>query len=288
VNGNAIGFNQQFAYAVVRSFGYKPKTVAIQYDTGLTDQRGYIKIFGETWERLGVKVASTDVVNLTDADCTSTVQKWRSLNVDWVQFMGLGYLLCLPAMQRAGWKPNVGIDAWASSVAGLADLTGPGIEGVVTAWEGDRPTDGKPRQLKQVHKDITRGFAKYHPSLNKLSALDSPPVRSMWVTLTVIEQWLGGAGSDLSPAAFIKFAQGRTNYDVGIDPPIQSWNPNCKKGTDALAFGRWHWDAEKQTASREPETGYIGPAYTPEIAEWSKNYGGDCYVTKASDAGLRL
>lgn len=103
-----------------------------------------------------------------------------------------------------------------------------------------------------MHKDITRGFTKYHPSLNNVGSIDSPPVRSIWVTLTVIEQWLEQAGSDLSPAAFIKFAQGRKNYDVGIDPPIQSWDPNCKKGTDALAFGRWHWDASKQTAHQGP------------------------------------
>lgn len=287
INGNAISFNQQFAYAVMKVFKYTPKTVAIQYDTKLTDQRGFIDIFKETWERLGVKVVSTDAVDFTDADCTSVVQKWQSLDVDWVQFMGIGYLLCLPAIGRSGWRPNVGMDAWGSSLAGLASMSGPAVDGVVTAWEGDRPWDGAPRKQTQVHKDLMYAVTKYRPSLNKPENLDSPVVRQIWVTMTLLNDWLNQEKSDFTQASFIRWMQTRKNYDAGIDPPIQSWAPDCKKGTDALAFGRYRWDAEKRAAVRDPETGYLGPATVPEIASWAKNYGGDCYLTKASDAALR-
>jgi len=287
INGNAISFNQQFAYAVMRVFKYQPKTIAIQYDTKLTDQRGFVDIFRETWERLGVEVKTMDAVDFTDADCTSAVQKWRSLDVDWVQFMGIGYLLCLPAIGRSGWRPKVGIDAWGSSLGGLAAMSGPAVEGVVTAWEGDRPWDGAPRQQTQAHKDLMYAVTKYRPSLNKPNDLDSPVVRQIWVTMTLLNDWLSQEKADFTQESFIAWMQTRKDYDAGIDPPIRSWAPNCKKGTDALAFGRWHWDAEKRTAVRNPETGYLGPATVPEIAGWAKNYGGDCYLTKASDAALR-
>lgn len=287
INGNAISFNQQFAYAVMKVFNYKPKTVAIQYDTKLTDERGYLQIFKDTWERLGVKVVSTDAVDFTDADCSAAVQKWRSLDVDWIQFMGIGYLLCLPAVGRSGWRPKVGMDAWGSSLAGLATMSGPAVEGVVTAWEGDRPWDGAPRKQTQAHKDLMYAITKYRPSLNKPDSLDSPVVRQIWVTMTLLNDWLNQEKSDYTQANFIKWMQARKNYDAGVDPPIQSWAPNCKKGTDALAFGRWHWDAQKRVAVRNPETGYLGPSTVPEIASWAANYGGDCYLTKASDAGLR-
>ncbi len=278
INGNFIHFNQEFVYAIMKIFKYKPKTVAIQYDTFLDPATDYVGDFKKTWKDHGVKVVSTDVVNLTD-NCATKIQKWRSLNVDWVQFMGLGYIPCLPAMGAIGWKPKVGMDAWATSVGGLASMMGATVDGLVTAWEGNRLTDGEPDGMTPEIKELQEAIKQYAPKLNTVDHLDSPVVRSVWVMLGMIRDWAEQKGrTDFSPASLVKWTQGLKNYKSGIDPPILNLSPSCKQGTGSLALGRWKYDDKTKLATRDPETKFIGPHNTPFIFKQQKK--DPCYVAK--------
>ena len=276
--GNYINFNQDFVYGIMKVFKYKPKTVAIQYDTTLLPAGQYVGDFKKTWKDYGVKVVTTDVVNFTD-DCTTKVQKWRSLDVDWVQFMGIGYISCLPAMARIGWKPKIGMDGWGTSLGGLATMMGPVVDGMVTAWEGNRLTDGKPEGMNPQIKEARAAIAKYSPELNTIDHLDSAIVRSTWVAMSMVRAWAQEKGrTDFSPATLVKWLQGRKNYKSGVIPTILSLASGCKQGTGSQSLGRWRWDKVKKVATRDPETKFIGPHNTPFIFKQQKK--DPCYVSK--------
>ncbi|HEX4978479.1 MAG TPA: ABC transporter substrate-binding protein [Acidimicrobiales bacterium] len=273
--GNAVSWHQESTFALTNHLGVKPKRVAVLYDTTLFDERGYLPYFKEVWEAVGAEVVSMDPVNMTDADCSSVAQKVRSLNIDYWDFQGLGWLLCASAMDRLGWKPPMGMGGWTTSVAGVGAIVGPILTGMLSGNQADQPT-GAPRQKSAAHDEYVAAIAKYHPNLNNFGDLESPATTGYWVGTKIFVDGITAIAPTITRDELIKWMHGLKDYDVGIQPPIKSLAPDCKMGSGVSWWARWGWNAEKKEGVRAPESPYVS-------SPWADKYGGPCYVTKIAD-----
>lgn len=274
--GNALTFNQEAAFALVNHADVRPERVAILYDTTIFDARGYVPFFEETWERVGAEVVSVDAFNLSDGDCTSLATKMRGLNVQYWDFEGLGWLLCMSAMERIGWRPPLGMGGWPTALPEFGTIVGPDIEGVWTPSTSDK-RNGAPRKQTKAHAQYVDIMERFHPSMATPAHLESPNQVAMWSGGRLVVDALNAIAPTFTREAFVDWIQGVRDFDVGIHPPIKSFAPDCKTGAGGTWWAHYEWDDQKEEAVKSPETPYVsGP--------WADQYGGRCFVTKIADA----
>lgn len=277
--GNALLWTHQTVTAIKQLGILKPgMKVGIMYDTEFLDVRPYVPYIKAAWEKAGANVVTTDIFRLSDVDCSSLVLKVRELDIDWWDFHSLGWVLCASAAQRQGFKPKVGWGGWPSSIAGLASQVGPGVDGILSLGTADNPLTGAPRfkEPHPAHKEYVAAIKKYHPDLATELHLESPPQTAFWVAAKLFVAALEAQGRTVTKAGIVEFLTKVKNFDTGISPPILAMSPDCKLGSELSWFARWHWDAEKKTIFRAPETDYLTSPYKEE-------YGGRCFLTKISD-----
>ncbi|MGH2725575.1 MAG: ABC transporter substrate-binding protein [Actinomycetota bacterium] len=273
--GNALTFQQEGAYALVNHAGKRPKRVAVLYDTQTFDLRGYLDYFRQTWSFLGAEVVSMDPLNLSDGDCTSLASKVRRLEIDYWDFNGLGWLHCMTAMERLGWRPPMGVGGWVTALAEFGNIVGPSIANVWGPSTGDL-LDGSPRTKTAAHSEYRRAIATYAPAINNDTNMQSPQTIGMWVGAKLIVDGLIAIAPTFTRRSFVDWMHGIKNFDVGIQPPIKSFAANCKRGSGGTWWAHWKWDSTKKEAFRSPETPYLG-------GFWADRYGGVCFVTKVAD-----
>lgn len=273
--GNALTFQQEGAYSLVNHANMRPQRVAILYDTETFDVRGYLDHFRATWERVGAQVVTTDPLNLSDGDCTSLALKVQSLDVDFWDFQGLGWVHCIPAMERIGWRPPMGMGGWVTALPAFGNIVGPNIAGVWTPSTADL-LDGAPREFTAAHQEYQDLMAQFAPSLATREHLESPGTVANFVGAKLIVDGLRAIAPAYTRERLVQWLHALEDYDVGIQPPIAGLAPDCKRGAGGTWWAHWQWDDEAEEAFRRPETPYVNGPWTDEM-------GGPCYITRIAD-----
>lgn len=277
--GNALLWTQETVAGMKEVGVFKPgMRVGILYDTQFLDTSRYVPLMKEAWEIEGAKVVSTDAFNFSDGDCTSLVLKMREAQIDWWDFQGLGWVLCAAAAQRQGYRPKIGWGSWATSVGGLTQQVGPWVEGMWGGSQGDKPYTGAPRfsEPQAAHKEYVDAIKAYHPDIATEPHLESPVTIGYWSGAKLLVEALRAQGKRVTMKGIGEYLGKVKDFDTGITPPILSMAPTCKTGSELVWVGRWHWDAKKNTAYREPESDFLS---SPQ----KDRYGGKCFLTKISD-----
>jgi ABC-type branched-subunit amino acid transport system substrate-binding protein len=276
LQANVLTWNQQFAEAVTQHMNIKPKRVGIIYDTTLFDERPYLPFFRDTWKEFGAEVVAMEPMNLSDGDCTSVALKMQSANIDLWNFETLAWPLCISAMDRIGWKPPMGMGGWPASAAGVGNIVGPSVAGIIAMNVADQP-DGSPRKKTAAHDDYVRTVAKYYPKMNRQGSLESSATLGYYTGMRLFTEGLKSVAPNFTRAAVVSWLQGVKNFDLQIQPPVKSLAPTCKQGTGETWWAPWQWDKSKNEAFRKPATPYVG------TSRFAAKYGGECFVTRIAD-----
>ncbi len=276
LQANVLTWNQQLAEAVTQHMNIKPKRIGIIYDTALFDERPYLPYFKESWAEFGAEVVALEPMNLSDGDCTSIALKMRSAEVDFWNFETLAWPLCITAMDRIGWKPPLGMGGWPASAAGVGNIVGPSVAGIIAMNIADQP-DGSPRVKNAAHDEYAKTVAKYYPKMNNQGALESSATLGYYTGMRLFADALKAIGPNFTRQALLSWLNGVKNYDLGIQPVIKGLAANCKQGTGETWWAPWQWDKGKNEAFRKPATPYVG------TGRWAAKYGGPCFVTQIAD-----
>ena len=275
--GNALLWTQEVIVGLKQKGVFKPgMRVGMLYDTQILDVTPYVPFLKQSWENAGAKVVSTDPFNFSDGDCTSLVLKMRQMQIDYWDFQGLGWVLCASAAARQGYRPPLGWGNWPTSVAGLATQVGPWIDGMWGGSQGDRP-DGKPRTKTPAIDEYTSSINRYHPKIATTGHFESPATLGYYAGAKLLVAALKAQGKTITKAGVNNWIAKTENFDPGITPPVLSMAPNCKTGSEVVWIGRWRWNAQKEEAERQPETGYF-------TSDQKEKFGGKCFLTKLSDS----
>ncbi len=279
--GNALAWTIDQVDALKQLHLFKPgMRVAILYDSQVIDVSPYVPDFVKAWQAAGANVVSTDSYTITSGDCTPLILKMRALHIDYWDFDSAGWPLCVSAAQRLGYRPTIGWGSWATSVAGLATLAGPWVDGVWGGNEANQP-DGQPGgngTTLAAETQYVNAIKQYVPALNDVADLESPSTTGYWSGAAMLVAAIEAQGRNVTWSGVNRWMAQLHNFPTGIMPPIQSMAPKCKQGQPAVWFGQWHWDAQTKSAVRSPATGWVYPADTGVFA---KN--ASCWLTETSD-----
>jgi hypothetical protein len=215
-------------------------------------------------------------MNLSDGDCTSVALKMQSADIDLWNFETLAWPLCISAMDRIGWKPPMGMGGWPASAAGVGNIVGPSVAGIIAMNIADQP-DGSPRTKTAAHDEYVRTVAKYYPKMNNQGALESSATLGYYTGMRLFADGLKAVAPNFTRASVVNWLSGVKNYDLQIQPPVKSLAPTCKQGTGETWWAPWQWDKAKGEAFRKPATPYVGSA------RFAAKYGGECFVTRIAD-----
>ena len=274
--GNLLVWNHQSWGAALQAMGIPiPKRVAILYDNYLFDSKPYLDYLKDTWERLGSEVVSMDALSIKDGDCTNVALKMRQLDVDFWAFDGSGFILCVPAAQRIGWKPSGGWGGWPVSHTDFLTPLGDYADGMIRAGTGDR-ADGKPGWNGDlgVYPELAEfqdAMKRFRPRHANSATYDSPSV-NYWAGVRLIREAVRNC-DDGSKECLLRYIHGLRNWTGGgITPPVLSCAPDCKTGSYKTFWGRWN----ARDKVFEPATGYLADPFFDE-------FGGACGITKLAD-----
>lgn len=251
----------------------KGMRVGMLYDTQIIDVRPYLDSARDAWKMVGAEVVAAEPFNFADGDCTALVVKMRDLNIDWWDFEGLGWSLCVSAAQRQNYKPKVGWGNWPTNIGYLAKNAGPRVDGVWFMAPADE-NGGYPRQQTNEHRRFRDVLQRYHPKLVDPIHLNSVVTQTYWIAGKVIDAAFRAISDHPTQEGVVGFLQGIKNFDTGIAPPIESWAPNCKVGVNTIWIGEWKW--VNGGPQREPHSGYLSNPFARE------KYG-PCFVTALAD-----
>ena len=279
--GNALAWTLDSIAGLKQQHLFKPgMRVAILYDSQVIDVSPYVPDFVKAWQAAGANVVSTDSYTITSGDCTPLILKMRALHIDYWDFDSAGWPLCVSAAQRLGYRPTIGWGSWATSVAGLATLAGPWVDGVWGGNEANQP-DGQPGgngTTLAAETQYVNAIKQYAPALNDEADLESPATTGYWSGAAMLVAAIEAQGRNVTWSGVNRWMAQLHNFPTGIMPPIQSMAPKCKQGQPAVWLGQWHWDAQTQSATRTPTTGWVYPADTGVFA---KN--ASCWLTETSN-----
>ena len=247
--------------------------VGMLYDTQIIDTRPYLDSARDAWGIVGAEVVAAEPFNFADGDCTALVVKMRDLNIDWWDFEGLGWSLCVSAAQRQQYEPKVGWGNWPTNIGYLAQYAGPRVDGVWFMAPADE-NSGYPRERTAEHQRYFDVLKRYHPRLTEPVHLDSVVTQTYWIAGRVIEAAMNAIKDNPTQEGIIAFLQGIKNFDTGIAPPIESWAPDCKVGVNTIWIGQWRW--VDGAPVREPKSRYLSNPFATE------RYG-RCFVTALAD-----
>lgn len=247
--------------------------VGVLYHTKLLDTSPYLANTKDAWEAIGAQVVTTDALEFDDGDCTPLVNKYKNLGIDWWDFQGFTWIFCASAAQRLGYKPNVGWGNWPTNISALVDMAGPYANGVWLMSPADK-LDGSPRSKTQAHVDYVEQMQRFKPRAASPAVLTSAVTQTYWMAGIVIEQALREMGDVVNTEKLNAYFQGLRNFDVGIAPPIKSWDPKCKVGVDTVWIGQWRTGGDFNDT--EKKSGYIDNPVARERF-------GECYVTGIAD-----
>ena len=180
------------------------------------------------------------------------------------------------AAQRLGYRPTIGWGNWPTNIGALAKQAGPWVDGVWFMAPADEP-DGRPRQKTAAHEEYVREITRYHPKLGDPVHINSVVTQTYWIVGKVLTAGLTALGRDITKDKLNQWLQGVRNFDTGIAPPLETWDPKCKVGVNTIWIGQWTWNDEYPV--RKGRTGYL----SNPVAE--QKYG-KCFVTALADKSV--
>jgi ABC-type branched-subunit amino acid transport system substrate-binding protein len=250
--GSAYQFTGAFIDGLLKAGAVKPgMKIGLLYDTTIFNLAPIAKDLAAQWEKAGMKVVSLDPFNLSDGDCTSLLLKVRQAGIDYWDFQGFGWTLCVAAAQRQGWKPPAGWGGWTTSSAYIPELAGQSADGV---WFGG--THSWSPEYEQAMK-------RFHPEQAKVEAdLGAPPAVGIWVLLEVLKQAVEKYGPGVTREQVLSYYRGLKELDwFGTKGPI-SFDPACKDGTvpgpqSGFQMGQWIYNAGTKRFDRKFTEKYI-------------------------------
>lgn len=228
-----------------------PKIVGVQYLAVYSTWNSFIKNY---WKKDG----ATKVIMVPDggptADCSSIVTKFKAAGVQYWDMQGLESSQCILAEQRLGWKPPLGEGGALVSQLGQALLIGKPMIGIVAGSPNTLST-GAPIYSKPTPVDLTfqANIKKYAPKWDSYAYLNGTTTIIGYglamLSTDVLGKTLAGDHS-LSASDIVKTAQGIKNYNNGLQPPVESFAPSCKTGSDGTIWG--YWEANPNKAKGQP------------------------------------
>ncbi|HLF40628.1 MAG TPA: ABC transporter substrate-binding protein, partial [Acidimicrobiia bacterium] len=279
VGGSFLTWGQQVAHAVTKYMDRHPKVVAVMTDSVILNTHVTAKYIEDYWKKLGAEKVIIEPVNMTQGDCSSQVLKYRQEGVEYWDWQSFAFVLCMPAMERLGWKPPLGQGGPVASMSVLSSAIGKSMEGVVAGAPADM-FDGRPRFTGPTkgHLEYTEAIKKYQPGLNGPDHFNSPTTMAYWMAAKfAFEGALNGAAEkygELSSDAMLKWIYQAKNFDTGISTPIRGFAPDCKQGNNTTWWGLWKWDEGGQKLVNNPLTPHVDNS-------WYTNDG--CFMTKVAN-----
>lgn len=267
----ALGSAYQFTGAFIRGLLNnktiaKGDRVAIMYDTEIFNLAPVKDQIAEQWRKAGLEVVSVDAFNLSNLDCTSLLNKMRSLNIDYWDFQSFGWTLCVAAGSRVGYIPTKGWGGWTASSAGIPELAGRAADGV---WHGG---------ATRLDPEYVKLMKLYHPAESRTEAdLAAPPAIGAWSLMGQLETALRQGDGNLTRDQLVKSLQGVTKLEFMGKQVDVNFRPECKSGTvpspgSSFTMIQWRYDAGTDRFKREPKGGeigvnpYIGPCDAAKLA----------------------
>ena len=267
----ALGSAYQFTGAFIRGLLNnktiaKGDRVAIMYDTEIFNLAPVKDQIAEQWRKAGLEVVSVDAFNLSNLDCTSLLNKMRSLNIDYWDFQSFGWTLCVAAGTRVGYKPTKGWGGWTASSAGIPELAGRAADGV---WHGG---------ATRLDPEYVKLMKLYHPAESRTEAdLAAPPAIGGWALIGQLETALREGDGNLTRDQLVKSLKGVTKLQFMGKQVNVNFRPDCKSGTvpspgSSFTMIQWRYDPATDRFKREPQGGeigvnpYIGPCDAAKLA----------------------
>ncbi len=280
--GQGPAWSAQTAYWIVKIEHRNVKNVAVQYSPGSAAFNGFIQQY---WHKLGATSVDLEPDGGPTADCTALVLKWKSEGVQYIDMQGQQSPQCILAETRIGWKPPLGQGGPITSEIGEAELIGKPYIGVVAGSPNTLYT-GKPIYSSPSAADRTYvgNIKHYYPTLANYDNLNGTGIildyGAAVLLVTALKGTLEKYGK-VTPALLVKYTQGITNFDDGLQPPILSFEPDCKTGSDGTIWGFWHYNPKPGTFI--PSL-YMVPTSGPH---WITNAGwlekDKCYLSHLAD-----
>lgn len=275
VVGNALLWTQETIAALQEASVVQPgMKVGVIYDDTLIDISPYVPAIKQSWENVGAKVVSTDVMSLATGSCDSLVFKMKDLDIYYWDVQSAAWFLCVQAADRQGWAPKLGWGGWPASVPITATVAGPLVEGVWAGSNGDQP-DGAPRGLTEATTEFVQTISAFNPELADPMRLESPATLGYWAGAKLLVAALEAQGDVINKDGLNAWIQGVKNFETGVTPPIISMTPDCKTGSELVWIAQWHWDAANQKAVRTAGDYFTSPQ--------KEAFGGECFLTALSD-----
>jgi ABC-type branched-subunit amino acid transport system substrate-binding protein len=254
--GNVIQWGSETAYWTVMKEHKHPKVVAVIDNPQFAAWNSYITAY---WHKLGVKTVlfSTDLG--PTGNCNAYVLKWKAAGVDYIDVQGEMWPQCLVSEAQLGWKPALGQGGALTSQIGEANLIGAAMNGIIAGSPGLLHT-GVPlyTTTPPAIAAFVSAIKKYAPQYATDQYLDGTiqfDYTEIEVAVDALKAAFAKYGSKFSTADLIKAAQGMTNIQTTIEPPIASFAPNCKTGADGTIWGYWHYNAATKTDTFVPNSG---------------------------------
>lgn len=268
-------------------------SVGILYDTQNMNIKPWVSYLEKAWTVHGVKVASSDAFNLSDANCDQVVTKVRNAKIDfWQAGQSLGWPICLAAAARQNYKPPFGIGGPYSADAKFVGGAGKGSDGVYAQMNGvqiaintGQPYPGAKSNRAPEVDNYVRTMKTYSPNSADIGSLENIWTQDGWAMAKLIVEAVSKQADAVTWKGFNQYVQGLGAWQSGLLQPID-FRPNCKTGAEPWIF-QW---------KRQPDGSLVQSAWQPyggmiDIPLAVKNLivpgAGDCYVSRMADLGLK-
>jgi Periplasmic binding protein len=236
------------AYYYTQILHKHPKTVAIQLTSAYS---AWQNILVKNWKQFG----ATNVIVVPDgnvtADCSATILKLKSENVDYFDLEGQQAAQCVLAEEKLKWTPSMGQGGAGISDYGLASEIGQPMNGLVagspnTLYDGE-PIYPSPTTATKLYAANAK---KYNPKFSDVGHLNDQTGIIAYALAKLATQLAGGVlneKKDVTSANIVTYGQGLKNWTSGLQPPVASFAPHCKSGSDGTMWGYWEYNSSTES-----------------------------------------
>jgi ABC-type branched-subunit amino acid transport system substrate-binding protein len=269
------------------------KSVGVLYDTQNMNVKPWLKFMEQGWTAQGVKVASSDAFNLSDANCDQIVTKVRNLKIDfWQAGQSLGWPICLASAARQNYSPQFGIGGPYSADSKFVGGAGKGSDGVYAQMNGvqirintGQPYPASPNNRAPEVDHYVNSMKTYSPNSSDMGSLENIWTQDSWSIAKLIVEAVSHQSQAVTWKGVNQYIQGLDRWVSGLIQPVD-FRPNCKTGAEPWIF-QW---------KRQPDGTLVESDWRPfggmiDIPNTIKNAlvpgAGACYVSRMADAGLR-
>jgi ABC-type branched-subunit amino acid transport system substrate-binding protein len=268
-------------------------SVGILYDTQNMNVKPWLKYMEQGWTAQGVKVASSDAFNLSDANCDQIVTKVRDEKIDfWQAGESLGWPICLASAARQNYSPPFGIGGPYSADSKFVGGAGKGSDGVYAQMNGvqirintGQPYPASPDNRAPEVDNYIRTMKTYSPNSADMGSLENIWTQDSWSMAKLIVEAVSHQTQSVTWKGVNQYIQGMDHWVSGLVQPVD-FRPDCKTGSEPWVF-QW---------KRQPDGTLVESDWKPfggmiDVPTAIKNAlvpgAGACYVSRMADAGLR-